>query len=269
MTYNVISISNVIIVNNNTCFKIQRVQTFRAMKIIDLIPFVFMGVFVAPICIMINRKLYIKIKNEKKLENGQVIQRIMKTYSLVQCVVWPCFIAFTLIIHLIDVIYEIGRPPSLQNFLSALRFFVVLYRTYIGFNSLIVALCRYLFIVFGRQTDNFGVSRVRALLISCSFGVPIFTSILYQFTQPYETDFLSVYYEEGSINNRNISKYLTTTLSKDIYESPVYTAANTYLEYGLVYAMNIITNILIVLIHSNIIEGLIYYHISIFVRRYE
>ena len=260
---------NIIIVNNNTYFKLQRVHIYRAMKFIDLIAHVFMGVFVVPICIMINRKLYIKIKNEKHLEKGQVIQRIMKTYSLLQCTGWPCFCAFTLIVHLIDVIFEIGRPSWIKNILYVCRFCFVSYRTYLGFNSLIVALSRYVFVVFGRQTDRFGVSKVRALLISCSFGVPILTGVLYEFTQPHETDFLSTFFEEGSISKRNISKHLNTTVAKDIYESPIYTAANTYLPHGLMYTMKISTNILMVLIHSNIIEALLYYHISIYSRRYE
>ena len=49
-----------------------------------------------PIAIFLNKKLYHNLKNEKRRENGKVIQRILKTYSIVQCtlpvLIYPFFL---------------------------------------------------------------------------------------------------------------------------------------------------------------------------------
>ena len=240
------------------------------MKTIDFIAHLFMGVVVVPICVMVNRNLYINIKNEEHREKGKVIQHIMKTYALLQCVCWPCFIATILILHLLDIIYGIGRPPMVQNFLFGCWFFFVLFRTYLGFNSLIIAVSRYAFVVFGSQTEVFGVPRVRSLLVSCSFGIPIIASIFYELIQPMEQEFLSLFLDEAYTNRTDISNYINRTeLSADIYEFPVYSLANKYLPNNLMFTIRIILDILMVTIHSNIFEGLLYYHISMFLRRYE
>ena len=49
-----------------------------------LIIHIILFVIIMPIGIYINRKLYINIKNEKRRENGKVIQQIIKTYSIAQ-----------------------------------------------------------------------------------------------------------------------------------------------------------------------------------------
>ena len=240
------------------------------MKTISFIAPLFMGLFVVPICVMVNKKLYINIKNENPCEKGKVIQHIMKTYALLQCVCWPSVIAIILVFHLLDIMYGIGRAPMVQNFLFGYWFIFVLYRTYLGFNSLIIAVSKYAFIVFGRQTEVFGIPRVRSLLFSCSFGIPIIASIFYALTQPMEQEFLSTFLDEAYTNMTDISKFLNRTeLSTNIYESPVYSLANKYLPHDVMYTIRIITDILLVTIHSNIFEGLIYYHISMMLRRYE
>ena len=238
------------------------------MKTVDFHTHLFMGVFVVPICVMVNRKLYINIKNEEHLEKGKVIQRIMKTYALLQCVCWPCIVAVTLMLHLLDVYYEIGRPPLVKNFLFGYRFFFILYRTYVGFNSLIIAVSRYTFVVFARQTEIVGISKVKAFLISCSLGIPVVTSILYEFTQPMEQEILSVFFHEAYNNKTNTNECLDESLLKDTYQSLVYSAVNKLLPPGLMYTMKLITDTLLVIIHSNILEGMLYYHISKILRRY-
>ena len=60
---------------------------------------------IMPIGIIVNRKLYHNIKNEVHRENGKVIQRILKTYSLVQCTL-PVLCHFLIIPHLTDEIIE-------------------------------------------------------------------------------------------------------------------------------------------------------------------
>ena len=39
--------------------------------------------------VIVGLRLYKNIKNEKHQEQGKVIQKIMKTYTIIQCVAWP------------------------------------------------------------------------------------------------------------------------------------------------------------------------------------
>ena len=45
--------------------------------------------FYGIIGITIGRKFYQNVQKEDHQERGKVIQRIMKTYAMVQCIMWP------------------------------------------------------------------------------------------------------------------------------------------------------------------------------------
>ena len=55
----------------------------------EIISYTLFCLFIVPLGLAICRKLYIDTKNEEHKEKGKVIQRIMKTYCLIQCGVWP------------------------------------------------------------------------------------------------------------------------------------------------------------------------------------
>ena len=54
-----------------------------------LISHIVVFITVMPLGIFIHRKLYNNINNEKHRESGKVIQRILKTYSIIQCTLAP------------------------------------------------------------------------------------------------------------------------------------------------------------------------------------
>ena len=58
-------------------------------NIAEIISYVLFCLVIVPLGIVICRKLYIDTKNEEHKEKGKVIQRIMKTYCVVQCGLWP------------------------------------------------------------------------------------------------------------------------------------------------------------------------------------
>ena len=116
--------------------------------------------------ITIGRKFYQNVQKEDHQERGKVIQRIMKTYAMVQCIMWPVIgiLAFTFYINKIalnKIDHSLLRPS-----ISLLRFVFTLFRSYIGFNSLIIALCRYSFIVYENQVFKIGLKRIRNIYIS-------------------------------------------------------------------------------------------------------
>ena len=92
-----------------------------------------------PIAIFINRKLYHNLKNEKRRENGKVIQRILKNYSIVQCTL-PVLIYCLFLPMINKKMLEYVDPILKYSFVQSLRCLVTIYLLYILSNSLIIAL---------------------------------------------------------------------------------------------------------------------------------
>ena len=112
-----------------------------------------------PLGMLINQKLYHNIKNEEHLEKGQIIQRIIKTYSIIQCILWPsCLILSTLLLEN-SILKELAPAPKfyLTQFSRCLSTFL---RHYSAFHSLIIAVSRYVFIVFNGKAEKIGVKPI-------------------------------------------------------------------------------------------------------------
>ena len=101
-------------------------------------------------------RLYKNLKNEKHQEQGKVIQRIMKTYTAVQCVAWPVIMVCMGLLRINKVFIKFLTPGLERHAICMLRSLGNLFRCYIGFNSLVIAICRYCFIVFDQTTRAFG-----------------------------------------------------------------------------------------------------------------
>ena len=98
------------------------------LQLSEILLFICGGLIVIPLIILVNKRLYTNIKNEERQEKGKVIQFIIKTYALVQCIGWPClFIAYGLIklIQLFSIDYL-----SIKSFGSIYRFLYTLLRDY-------------------------------------------------------------------------------------------------------------------------------------------
>ena len=106
-----------------------------------VIVFILFLVLVIPLIIFVNRNLYLNIKNEEHLEKGKVIQYLIKTYALVQCIAWPCIGILCWLIKLIGM-YSLNAPFS--TIVSTFRFLCTLLRDYLQFHSLVVAIVRYI-----------------------------------------------------------------------------------------------------------------------------
>ena len=107
--------------------------------------------------ILVNRKFYKNVKQETHREKGKVIQRIMMTYAIVQAVGWPSIIWINILLRIDQVVFII-IPPCVYLFsMHAIRLLSIMLRMYVCFNSLVVAICRYLFIVWDEMISNFGL----------------------------------------------------------------------------------------------------------------
>ena len=234
------------------------------MQSIDIVIYVLMSCITLPLGILINRKLYRNIKNEEHLEKGKLVQRIMKTFSLLQCFTWPLFTIFLGVFSTCNSVFEISEDPLAASFVCAFRFAYNLNRDYVSFNSLIIAISRYILVVYERKAEKFGIQKLRNLLISLCFGVPIFSNLLYEAVQPKERVWFSVFY------NDTIDIYAKRNSSfqnNDLYESQMYLTINRYMPTTLMEGMKFLNEIIMVILYSNIIEGLLYTHLFIIVFR--
>ena len=224
-----------------------------------------------PLGISVNKKLYHNIKNEEHLEKGQIIQRIIKTFSIIQCILWPsCLILSTPFLES-NILNELASAPKfyLTQFSRCLSTFL---RHYSGFHSLIIAVSRYVFIVFNGKAEKIGVKRLRTFFISTSIEVPMLLTIVeflffpakgwishFRFSNEYSLMDVRTNHSETAHHSIDI----------DIKENVFYLAIQKYIHPAPIGIIKCILLITAAIIYSNIAEGLIYGHIFMFTYRYE
>ena len=114
------------------------------------------------------KKLYDKVRNEDHQERGKVIQRIMKTYAMAQLVSWPLVMISGWFLHVNKTLFRFVEPFVVRYLIITLRCFYSTFRGYIGFNSLIIAACRYCFIVKDSLVSRIGIERTRYIFLTTS-----------------------------------------------------------------------------------------------------
>ena len=194
----------------------------------------------------------------------------MKTYTIVQCVIWPIIAFFALLLYMNKLVYNEIDHIWVRHAISSLRFLFTLFRSYIGFNSLIIALCRYSFIVYEIQVFKIGLKRIRFSYLSSSVGIPILIALLNELVIPIEMVWICMLMPH---NNQTDGEYdetgvfCTKNEEQFVNQSPVYIFFNYNFSPLLIEGMKICRHILIILAFSNILEGIMYLHTFIYVKR--
>ena len=235
------------------------------MNCSEIVPYVITCVFVIPSVILVNKKLYLNIKNEEHLERGKVIQYLVKTYALVQCVGWPFMIltygSFRLISH-----FSVDLP--LRTITHSFRFLFTIFRDYVQFHSLIIAITRYTFIVHDSSAARFGINRLRKIFIATSFVIPLLSSVFYELTHPIERTYLYWFYgEKWTVISQNVTENQNAEQSGDELESAFFVQFRTFFSSSVINAISAVENVIFSIIYSNLVEGCIYYHIFIWYQR--
>ena len=223
---------------------------------------------VIPLGIMIHRKLYYNIKNEEHLEKGKVIQRIMKTYSIVQCTVTPSLLVLATPLFDASVTEELDLTFKyyLIQYVTIVSICLILY---IGLNSLIIAICRYMFIVCHKWTEEIGVRRCRSIIISTSVVLPIiltFSQICVMSTEeifsfsPFSVAFSSSYKNDSMLRCHEIMYHN--------FDNPFYCLVKENVPETIIFATKIATLFGGTLVSSNVIEAFLYIHIFVLCIRY-
>ena len=199
--------------------------------------------------LLVGIRLYKNLKNEKHQEQGKVIQRIMKTYTVVQCVAWPALTICMGLLRINKVFIKFLTPSLERNVIRIFRSLCNLFRCYIGFNSLIIAICRYCFIVFDQTTRAFGIGKARKMLLCGSFGIPLCVAVLFEATAPMNQGWIAL------------------STAEDSYQSPIFDLANSLLPNFVTDGIAFFCMSMLGIIFSNVGEGIIYLHIHIYGRR--
>jgi len=225
-----------------------------------------------PISFIINKTLYTNVKNEKHLEKGKIVQQIIKTFALVQCVSIPCIAIFHALIYVCIVTLECIEITTARYLISAFKCAFVYYIDFVGLHSLIIAISRYAFLVFDSQTERFGVQRLRKVLILSSLCVPLITTFLYDATYsnknfPYLCRYLNGC-QSSHIRTVNGSVNVNEDHGSNEYDSPLYIIVNESFPNQFKYGLEIFMWVLLFPIYSNVFEGFIYIHTWIVMKRY-
>ena len=242
-----------------------------SINVLEMIAYFVYSLSMITLGVCVNRKLYGNVKNEEHLEKGKIIQRIMKTHSMVQCFAWPCLITFAFLLKLNKHLnLEMVDSSCLGYIIIIQRFFNNLNGFYGGFNSLIMAISRYVCIIYQDAVERYGVRKLRKVLIGSSIGVPVFLAITTEALTPVEDVWGSLFMPNYT-NPYDLSKTNYTALYDDMVfkmpHSPLYQITNMYLPSEVQAGLKLFWKVSLVLIHLNILEGIMYLHVYIYYYR--
>jgi hypothetical protein len=229
-----------------------------------------LGLLWAMIGIIIGRKFYQNVQKEDHQERGKVIQRIMKTYAMLQCILWPVLAIIAWTFYVNKMVFNKIDHALIRHSVSLFRFLFTLFRCYIGFNSLIIALCRYSFIVYENQVFKIGLKRIKCIYISSSVGIPILIAVLNELANPTEMVWMCLFVPQNNQTyhgENDVGQFCTKNTVDSVTQSFIYDILNRYLSSSVIYGMQIWHGILLSTALSNIFEGFMYLHIFIYARR--
>ena len=223
--------------------------------------------------IFVCRKLYKNVKKEDHQERGKVIQRIMTTYAFVQCLAWPLMMISAWLLYVNKNALNLVDPFVTGYLIIALRFLYVWFRVYIGFNSLIYAICRYCFIVKDSFVSHIGVKRIRYIFLTSSIAIPAFLALSNEATLPVEIAWICMFMPsqnetEVIRNNSGIYGFCTKDIMADVSESPLFNILHDNLSPSMTFGLQIFHKIVLAIATLNILEGILYIHTFVFITRY-
>ena len=220
--------------------------------------------------IFVCRKLYKNVKKEDHQERGKVIQRIMTTYAFVQCLAWPLMMISAWLLYVNKNALNLVDPFVTGYLIIALRFLYVWFRVYIGFNSLIYAICRYCFIVKDSFVSHIGVKRIRYIFLTSSIAIPAFLALSNEATLPVEITWICMFmpsHNESTVTGSSSDIFCAKDTMMDVSESPLFNLLHDHLSPSMSFGLQICHKIVLIIATSNLLEGILYIHIFFFIRR--
>ena len=212
--------------------------------------------------VIVNKRLYQNVKNEEHLEKGKVIQRILKTFAWVQCYGWPSIICLAFALKLNAEVLDLIPTLVLHPCIKVLRAMYTMINNYVGFNSLIIAITRYFFIVHEVVAERIGIKRLRSIFVAFSIGIPMITSMINESINPVEEAWSSIFVPNYNPSQERNGENNATIIIKSI--SPLLHIPDRYVPSFAKFGMQIFWFIMLVSTYSNILEGVMYLRIYIY-----
>ena len=212
--------------------------------------------------VIVNKRLYQNVKNEEHLEKGKVIQRILKTFAWVQCYGWPSIICLAFILKLNAEVLDLIPIPVLHRCIKVLRAMYTMINNYVGFNSLIIAITRYLFIIHDGVAERIGIKRLRSIFVALSIGIPMITSMINESINPVEEAWSSIFVPNYNPLEEETGENNATINISSI--SPLLHIPDRYIPSFAKFGMRVFWFIMLLSTYSNILEGIMYLRIYIY-----
>ena len=215
--------------------------------------FLFIGV-VSVLGIILNLKFWKRLQQERRNRplgrKGNVIEPIMRWFCILQIVYWPFELSF-LWVNTNGVISPETLPPLLCYILSNMMMYG---RLTIAFNSLFVALVRYVYIVHQQQANQWNFDKVGRIFQILSISVPTLVKTIETFSL-----------DPNLLVPENALKNCSDSLNATVAGEPFITST---LQWTLQYVPKSITDISSIIClaielvaYFNFIEVFLYYKI--------
>ena len=219
--------------------------------------------------VILNHKLYKYVKDEEHKEKGKIVQRILKTFALIQCIGWPVIMTFGFLLKLNTEVLDVIPLPLVRFSIIFLRAIYTTINSYIGFNSLIIAITRYVFTIHNSIVQKIGIQKLRSIFISSSIIVPMVLAYLNESIIPVEEVWSSIFIPNYAYSVERAGEKLsfdnTTTISA-ISRPLLAFPDHSSLEY-VKCILQVIWFCMLVMTYSNIVEGFLYLRVYIYYYR--
>ena len=226
--------------------------------------------------VIINKKLFKIVRNDTPGERGRVFQQILASYAVIQSIGWPFIIVWMIGIGILLQIYGQLIPACFYVYCVHIGVFsYILLRTYVGFNSLILAAGRYIFVVHDRHVVKWGIEVVARMLIRSSFIIPMVMALLSDsvITLEYNGWLSQIQQYETSCHSQDSHQQeyrrsiVGNVTAKDLFKSPLYDVLHSMLPAWFTSGLYGLHLVLTIVLYSNVIEGIIYAKCVLFVYR--
>ena len=225
-------------------------------------------------CVLVNYKPYDSVTKEKHGDSSKAFQWIIRVCALARAIGYPALvIALNISVEIVGAYGDLLNPCIVINIVHVLVFCFAYLRAYVGLNSLILAFGRYAFVIHHGRIFKFGKRKFGKLLKGLSFIIPLFSTLLALSvaTVPYDrwTGALTVlthrWFSTIKASDRSCSFSDNDQFEPNIYISPIYSLADSWLSSSAMNCMYVVFVVTSVILYSNITEGIVYIKSAIFV----
>ena len=199
------------------------------------------------------KKLNLERRNKPLGRKGNVIEPIMRWFCVVQILYWPYYLLMFWSFYN-NIIFEVTSFPSwiCEPYVAS----IILGRTVIAYNSLFVALIRYVYIVHERKANQWDFEKVGRRFQIASIAAPTLGVFLAGFTLDMRSDLWHWNYSSNA--NRNHCEMIAPALISFTLE---------FIPKLLSDALGTASLAIIIITYLNLVEGYLYLRIFQRVKR--